>query len=226
MVRGRWASGAAILAAIAGILLLALAATRPAGDSPDARRNPVRVATPSVSAHSAAWQVPAGLPTRVVVIARSGRKLVDAPVVPVELDRTGVLAPPAGDAGWYAEPGWPVPGASGTAIVAGHANTVDGPDTFWHLPKSRPGDRIVIGYPSGRTVRFVVRRSAAQSKKTVVQDDSIWGQQGSRPRLRLITCDPASSLVSGHYADNWVVWATRIDRPDRQPRPEQETTPD
>ena len=151
---------------------------------------------------------PQGKPKRVTVTAPGDAVLVDAPLVATGLDDKGVLAPPAGVAGWYDEQGWPKPGYPGASILAGHINTrATGPDTFAKLPTVRPGARVRVTYSSGEAADFVVTRSAAVSKKQVPKDDSIWDAGNPRPLLRLITCDPTTPVKGGHYVGNWVVWA-------------------
>jgi hypothetical protein len=147
-------------------------------------------------------------PARVVVTTAGGRVLVDAAVRPQGLDPDGVLAPPSGVVGWYDEPGWPLPGEPGAAILAGHVGTPStGADAFTDLPEARAGDHVTVSYPSGRSVRFVVVRSAGVPKDQTPRDDTIWDNANPRPLLRLITCDPTTPLRSGHYAGNWVLWA-------------------
>jgi hypothetical protein len=151
---------------------------------------------------------PQGKPKRVTVTTPGDAVLVDAPLVATGLDDKGVLAPPAGVAGWYNEKGWPKPGYPGASILAGHINTrATGPDTFAKLPTVRPGARVRVIYSSGEATDFVVTRSEAVSKKQVPKDDSIWDAGNPRPLLRLITCDPTTPVKGGHYVGNWVVWA-------------------
>jgi hypothetical protein len=152
---------------------------------------------------------PQGEPERVVVTALGGAELVDATLVPSGLDEDGILAPPAGVAGWYDEQGWPKPGYPGASILAGHINTrATGPDTFARLPQVRPGARVRVTYSSGDEAEFIVTRSKAVPKKQTPRDDSIWDVDNPRPLLRLITCDPTTPVKGGHYVGNWVVWAT------------------
>ncbi len=169
--------------------------------------SPTATPTPSEQAvHISAR--PQGKPKRVTVTALGDAVLVDAPLVATGLDDRGVLAPPAGVAGWYDEKGWPKPGYPGASILAGHINTrATGPDTFAKLPQVRPGARVRVTYSTGDAADFVVTRSAALSKKQVPKDDSIWDAGNPRPLLRLITCDPTTPVKGGHYVGNWVVWA-------------------
>ena len=155
--------------------------------------------------------LPKGHPRDVVVTSRDGVRLVDAGLIGAGLDDRGILAPPAGVAGWYDEKGWPKPGFPGAAILAGHINTrATGPDTFARLPEVRPGARVTVRYSSGDEVEFVVTRSKAVPKKQTPKDDSIWDAENPRPLLRLITCDPTTPVRGGHYVGNWVVWAAPL----------------
>ena len=133
-----------------------------------------------------------------------GHLLVDAPLVRTRLDREGILAPPPGVAGWYAESGWPKPGFPGASILAGHINTRrNGPDTFARLPEVRPSAVVTVRYSSGDEVDFVVTRSKALPKTQTPKDDTIWDAANPRPLLRLITCDgvPEGTVRSRlHYA--------------------------
>jgi hypothetical protein len=152
---------------------------------------------------------PSGDPQRVIVTSSRGHLLVDATLVRTRLDRQGILAPPPGVAGWYAESGWPKPGFPGASILAGHINTRrNGPDTFARLPEVRPGAVVTVRYSSGDEVDFVVTRSQALPKTQTPEDDTIWDAANPRPLLRLITCDPATPVRGGHYLGNWVVWAS------------------
>ncbi len=175
--------------------------------SPSVTPSPTASATPTAPPRRVSAR-PQGTPKRVTVTALGDTVLVDAPLVATGLDRNGVLAPPAGVAGWYDEKGWPMPGYPGASILAGHINTrATGPDTFAQLPQVRPGAEVRVTYSSGEEADFVVTRSAALSKKQVPKDDSIWDAGNPRPLLRLITCDPTTPVKGGHYVGNWVVWA-------------------
>lgn len=201
------------VAASATLSLTAACAADPTagtGDSPSATV-PSATASPTPTTASqppSAPDAPQGEPKRVVVTALGGDELVDAKLVPAGLDDDGILAPPAGVAGWYDEKGWPKPGYPGASILAGHINTrATGPDTFAKLPEVRPGALIRVTYSSGDEVDFVATRSAAVPKKETPKDDTIWDAGNPRPLLRLITCDPTTPVKGGHYVGNWVVWA-------------------
>lgn len=137
----------------------------------------------------------------------NGRTLVDTALRATLLDDQQVLSPLPGAAGWYAEPGWPKPGYAGTSVIVGHVSWNRAPDVFWNLPRTRPGDEVVVTYSSGRRFEFTVTRSSAESKDAVPHDTSIWDANNPVPLLRLITCDPTTPVEHQHYLGNWVVWA-------------------
>lgn len=187
------------------------AATPTPTPTPTASPTPTPSPTPEPTRTYRLTTRPAGDPERVLVATEAGDSLVDASVEPERLDDEGVLAPPPGVVGWYAEPGWPKPGYAGASILAGHVNTrKNGPDTFARLPQVRPGATVTVVYDSGEAVRFVVTRSRAMSKRAVPRDDTIWDADAPRPLLRLITCDPTTPIKGGHYVGNWVVWASPV----------------
>ncbi|MBC9956392.1 class F sortase [Yimella sp. cx-51] len=150
---------------------------------------------------------PTGSPTRVYVFDGAGRTIVNAPLIPTYLDSKGVLEPPGGTAGWYAERGWALPGHRGAAILVGHVTNAGVPDTFYNLVKVTPGNKIIVAYSSGQQVSFTATGSRGMSKEAVPKDRSIWASGSPSPVLRLITCDPATPTVNGHLKGNWVVWA-------------------
>lgn len=210
----------ALLAGGAAVLLLAGCTASPTavpstGSPTQVSVTPTSTASATASPSSppttavAARRLPKGEPREVVVTTPGGVRLVDAKLIPAGLDDDGILAPPAGVAGWYDEKGWPKPGFPGAAILAGHINTrATGPDTFARLPEVRPGARVTVRYSSGDEVEFIATRSKAVPKKLTPKDDSIWDAGNPRPLLRLITCDPTTPVRGGHYVGNWVVWAS------------------
>ncbi|GAB3587920.1 hypothetical protein GCM10027579_26280 [Calidifontibacter terrae] len=126
---------------------------------------------------------------------------------PTYLDSKGVLAPPSGTAGWYAEQGWALPGKTGAAILVGHVTYNNRPDTFYNLLQVTSGNKIIVAYNSGQQVEFTATASRAVSKAQVPKDGTIWAASSKTPVLRLITCDPNTPIKGGHFEGNWVVWA-------------------
>jgi sortase (surface protein transpeptidase) len=130
---------------------------------------------------------------------------VAAPIGPLDLNRDRTLQVPTsfGAAGWFrgaAEPGEP-----GPAIVVGHVDSKSGPAVFYRLRALRRGDRINIEAGDGSVVRYTVTSALAASKDHF-PTRTVYGMT-RRPSLRLITCDGAFNTSTGHYEDNYIVFA-------------------
>ncbi|WP_329419302.1 class F sortase [Streptomyces sp. NBC_01268] len=138
---------------------------------------------------------------------------IEAPVVKLGLDASGVLAtPPIGNpriVGWYAE--GPAPGERGTAVVVGHRDTRTGPAIFLNLNALAPGNTVRIARADGRVAVFTVDRVRTYAK-SAFPDKEVYGSTG-RPELRLLTCGGTFDRKAG-YESNIVVFAhlTGVDR--------------
>lgn len=150
---------------------------------------------------------PKGSPKTVYVFNSAGQTIVNAPIIPIFVDASGVLAPPGGVSGYLADNGWALPGYAGAAILAGHVTYNGDADTFFNLTKVVPGNKIIVRYSSGDQVTFVATRSAGKPKSTLSKDGTVWDSSSPTPVLRLITCDPRTPIKNGHFEGNWVVWA-------------------
>ncbi len=154
---------------------------------------------------------------------------VNAPVLGVGLTSQNVMDSPKGPIGdpiwhaafWYRGGG--IPGAVGTATIAGHVNDPLGqPEIFAHLQDLHPGDLIIIHLKSTDIdIRFIVNQtkvySVQQSSDPAVLTQ-IFGAgplAGTGPQpapdglshLTLITC--AGYIVNGEFDHHTVVYATR-----------------
>ncbi|MFE0579804.1 class F sortase [Streptomyces sp. NPDC058874] len=131
---------------------------------------------------------------------------VDAPLVGLGLDRAGHLEVPPPDrrdlAGWYRE--GTTPGATGTAVIAGHVDDDAGPGVFYHLGALRRGAVIEIPRADGRTAVFTVHAVEVHDAKAF-PDTRVYGPS-SRAELRVITCGGGFSPRTG-YRGNVVVFA-------------------
>jgi hypothetical protein len=131
---------------------------------------------------------------------------VAAPVDPLGLNPDGTLEVPTrfARAGWYT--GRPTPGETGPAVVVAHRSGKRGPGAFWHLPRVKPGDEIVITRTDGRRVVFAVDR-VEQHQKSAFPTDAVYGPI-AEAGLRLITCGgPFEPALGDHYRDNVIVFA-------------------
>ncbi|WP_051965988.1 class F sortase [Kitasatospora mediocidica] len=144
----------------------------------------------------------ASAPTRIRIPAIT----VDAPVTGLGLDPEGHLATPADHdrnlAGWYRA--GVTPGQSGTALMAGHVDTADGPAVFYGLGALHRGDRIDVSRQDGSTAYFVVDALEVYDK-SAFPDRQVYGRAAD-PQLRLITCGGAFTKSRG-YQGNLVVYA-------------------
>ena len=130
---------------------------------------------------------------------------VRAAVIPLRLNRDHTLQVPRNFAqtGWFY--GGPEPGESGAAVVAGHVDSKRGPAVFYRLRALMRGDKIRITTADGTIVRFVVTGSKAVKKRRFPTELVYKNTPG--PTLRLITCDGAFDRSTGHYVDNYIVFA-------------------
>jgi LPXTG-site transpeptidase (sortase) family protein len=147
--------------------------------------------------------LPRSAPTR-LIIPKIG---VDAPFTDLAIGPTGQLQPPpASDTnlvGWYAKGA--SPGEKGTAIIAGHVDTVVSAAVFAGLDQMERGDRFSVERADGRTANFVV-----DSAETFAKDDfpsDLVYADAPRPEVRLITCAGDYDHQVKDYTDNLVVFA-------------------
>ncbi|MER6009662.1 class F sortase [Streptomyces bluensis] len=131
---------------------------------------------------------------------------VNAPFTVLGLTPTGGLGvPPATEenlVGWY-EAG-ATPGERGTAIVAGHVDTADGPAVFYRLGALTKGARVEVERRDGTVAVFSVDAVEVYDAHAF-PDEKVYGA-ADRPELRLITCGGGYSKRTG-YRGNVVVFA-------------------
>lgn len=136
---------------------------------------------------------------------------IAAPVVPVDVTRDGAMEVPSevDTVGWY-RPG-PAPGASGSAVLAGHVDdAAQGPGVFARITEIDPGHRIAVTGSDGGTRWFrVVAREVWP--KDEVPLERVFDRDGA-PRVVLITCGGVFDRAAGSYEDNIAVTAVPVDR--------------
>ncbi|HSK22379.1 MAG TPA: class F sortase [Egicoccus sp.] len=170
--------------------------TRPVQDPPTARQPEpapaaVRV-TPSVPPR----------PERLRVASLD----VDATVVPVALTDDGAMELPddVTEVGWFA-PG-PVPGQSGSAVLAGHVDSREqGRGAMFDVRRLAPGDTVEVDAAGGVTSTWRVVGRTAYPKDTLPIAELF--RRDGPVRLVLITCGGEFDPTTGHYDDNVVVVA-------------------
>jgi LPXTG-site transpeptidase (sortase) family protein len=133
---------------------------------------------------------------------------LSAPVIPLGLNSDGTLQVPKSfsQAGWFTE--GPEPGERGAAVIAGHFDAKSGPGVFYRLRALRRGDLITVAVRGGAKVKFAVSSTLAVRKTRF--PTSLVYRRTPRPTLRLITCDGSFDSSTGHYVDNYIVFATLI----------------
>jgi sortase (surface protein transpeptidase) len=154
-------------------------------------------------------------PPRPVTSARVARPVyLSIPVIGVQtrlirlgLTAQGTLQVPASAsvAGWYT--GSPRPGQVGSAIIAGHIDSYQGPGVFFRLRLLRPGDRVYVRHANGTLTVFRVyaERSYAKDRFPTQQ---VYGPVPG-PELRLITCGGTFDAAIGSYLSNVIVYAAQ-----------------
>jgi LPXTG-site transpeptidase (sortase) family protein len=111
---------------------------------------------------------------------------------------------------WVRGFGRVAPGEVGTAVVAGHVTSGGDDDVFAELSSIRVGHEVVLA-SGGVTRSYVVRRAAVVTKSNLTRDADVWGQNDSRRRIVLITCDDDLGFRSdGHRVANYVVVADAV----------------
>jgi LPXTG-site transpeptidase (sortase) family protein len=145
-------------------------------------------------------------PVRIVIPAIR----VSARVIPLGLnpDRTLEVPSALADTGWYT--GGPEPGERGAAVIAGHVASRNGPGVFLHLRDLRAGAMIKIHLEDGTVVRYVARSSITVPKNRF--PTRLVYAQTPRPTLRLITCSGTLDPATGQHRDNYIVFASVIER--------------
>lgn len=174
-------------------------------------------ATPSSTSVAEKIRNPRGKPVKVTVTSAKHGLLIRSKVQAIRTRSDGRLVPPAGVAGWFADPGWPKPGVLSryNSIVAGHVSGGGKPDVFYLLSKARKGDKAVIDYESGDRVTIMITSNPVNVGKDVVTSDSkydwVWeSEEGVERRIvSFFTCNAESEKVfsdgAWHSVDNWVV---------------------
>lgn len=127
-------------------------------------------------------------------------------LVPIGVDATGALVPPAdfGQAGWF--DAGVAPGQVGPAVLAGHVDSRSGPAVFYRLEDIAVGAQVLVDRADGSTLTFTVIR-VAEYPKSAFATDEVYGPTVDA-QLRLITCGGEFDRSRRSYVDNVVVYAS------------------
>ncbi len=191
---------AALLMCTSGVVFAATG-VRALFYAPDAEVSAPLVATPQPSSQ-AEYNPQKSLPFRLRIPSIG----IDAKVQHVGVNDKGNMANPNNftDVAWYKY--GPVPGASGSAVIAGHLDNGLGlPAVFKKLEEVQVGDDIFVEAEDGSTLRFVVT-SARTYPYTEVPTAVVFNPSGS-VRLNLITCAGTWLKDKKTYDERLVVFA-------------------
>ncbi len=172
----------------------------------------VPVGKPSLIPVPLGRQAPAPQPSPQQVPAPTGLIIpsigVRSGLVHLGLTSSGALQVPASIAvaGWYT--GSARPGATGSAVIAGHIDSVSGPGVFFRLRLLRPGDRVYVRRADGSLAVFQVTAVHSYLKSNF-PTDAVYGPEPDA-QLRLITCGGTFNFATGHYLSNVIVYAALI----------------
>ncbi len=165
---------------------------------------PTPTPTPGVTVRDAApAAVPEVVPPARVTLPARG---LDVPVDPVGTAPDGQMALPddVGRAGWYRF--GPVPGAPGSAVVAGHVDDAEqGLGAMAALREAEPGDEVVVTDAAGAATRWRVTARELLDKQALPVE--VLFRRDGPPRLTLVTCGGPFLPEVGGYRDNVVVVA-------------------
>lgn len=202
--RLRWRFPWELCLLICAIVIVAVTAL---GRAPSGPPQPADTQAHEASQHgrkaSPAHAMEASRPLRVTIPAIR----VHAPLSGLTLEGSGRLAaPPETDnnlAGWWAD--GPIPGAQGTAIIAGHVDIPTGPAVFYNLGALTSGMAINVLRADGSTAHFTVD-SVDVYDADHFPDHKVYANTG-QPELRLITCGGGFDKQRQQYNGNVVVSA-------------------
>jgi hypothetical protein len=178
--------------------------TAPAGQVvPAGRAAPTGQAVPGGPAAASAGAVRAVAKPVWVSVPAIGIKKTS--LIHLGLTKSGALQVPDTTtvAGWFT--GGPRPGATGSAVIAGHVDSKTGPGIFFWLRALKPGDKVYVGRADGTMAVFIVTR-VHQYAKDKFPTAAVYGAVPD-PELRLITCGGIFDRSLGSYLSNVVVFA-------------------
>jgi LPXTG-site transpeptidase (sortase) family protein len=204
VIRRPWAAVAALAGLIvvcagAGGLVWASHTARPA--TPLGRAPFVPIPAGHYAAAPAAVAVAVPAPTALEIPAIGVRTRL----IRLGVTATGALQVPASIAvaGWYT--GSSRPGATGSAVIAGHIDSVSGPGVFFRLRELHPGDLVYVRRGHASMAVFTVTAVRLVPKSNFPTDE-VYGPVPNA-QLRLITCGGTFDPATGHYLSNVIVFA-------------------
>ena len=122
-------------------------------------------------------------------------------------DRTVEVPDRPQRAGWF-DLGT-VPGSSGSSVILGHVDSVDGPAVFYRLDQLRAGDLIDVSLSDATVATFRVVRVATYPNAAFPARQVYAGSPRGRT-LNLVTCGGEYDSEAGGYQSNVVVYSTLV----------------
>ncbi|MEU9991609.1 class F sortase [Streptomyces sp. NPDC048045] len=190
-----------------GVVIVVLAVTLFGGPhGTDDASNPSR-ASGAAATRADPQKSDQGLPRSTPLRLLIPKISVDAPFTALTVGASGQLEPPPAAntnlVGWYSD--GVSPGEKGTAVIAGHVDTVTSAAVFAGLDQLESGDRFSVDRADGSTATFVVDDTETFAKDDF-PSDRVYAD-ASRPEVRLITCAGDYDHAVGDYTENLVVFA-------------------
>jgi LPXTG-site transpeptidase (sortase) family protein len=156
----------------------------------------------STSTTDVGYEVQSSYPARLIIPSIG----VDAKVQRVGVSVHKTMAVPTNytDVGWFRY--GPIPGNSGSAVMAGHLdNGLSLPGVFKHLSDLKKGDEIIIKTEHADEVKFKVTATSTLDYDTEATQ-SIFTTSG-KPMLHLITCEGTWNKEKKTYSNRLLVTA-------------------
>lgn len=228
-----WAAAATALLMVAGLALASAAATGSVVGGPSLNRGdavavpdpapaddpgtaelegPSPVTRPVTDSAALAPSQETAPPDEPEAALTSPPARLTVPAIDVDAQVAGVGVDPDGGmeviedierVGWY-EHG-PVPGASGSSVLAAHVDTEEGRGVFFDLVELEVGDKVEVRDADGTLQRFEIS-AVDRHHKDELPVEELFARDGPG-RLTLITCGGPFDPEQRSYRDNVVVTA-------------------
>lgn len=128
----------------------------------------------------------------------------EAPIVDVGVEANGDMEiPGAREVGWYRY--GPIPGHSGSAVLAAHVAWNGDDGVFRRLTDVEPGQRFTVGFDDGSVAEYEVV-ALRQYRKDELPTAELFSTAGE-PQVALITCGGSFNRSLASYDDNVVAYA-------------------
>lgn len=224
--RGAVTTGAAIVSAITGIVLILVACaaqqTPPKPSAAAAHPSPTAASSTPPGMESKPPASPEFVPpsqgTTGPVLTRAVPISIDIPVIGVHSALMSLGQNPDGSiqvpplstnsvAGWYNRS--PTPGQVGPSVILGHIDSkAYGPAVFFKLGALKPGNTVTV-HRADHTIAVFRVDKVAEYAKTTFPTHQVYGNI-DHAGLRLITCGGTFNPTAHSYDDNIIAYASLV----------------